>query len=159
MNKIQNKKNSFTQRMITRWSAVLLTLALANPFARAELGDFFNFGKLVKTLGIGAVVAKFGPNLNRQVNKLTHHVDTPELTTKVVPILRVGLGRANAIGAAQVMGPKHLVEQVRAVLQPEVRIYGALTIRALVPVSSKNVVREIKKVPGVGVSGILDLSL
>jgi hypothetical protein len=48
---------------------------------------------------------------------------------------------------------------VKAVAQPEAKVFGELRIRALIPVESKNVIQNIKKVEGVGVTGIVDLKL
>ena len=72
-------------------------------------------GQLLKIVGIGAVVQKFGPDINKAMNKLGTHTDTNTSWTKVVPILSVGSRRA--IGAAQVMGPRSKVETVKAVAQ------------------------------------------
>jgi len=116
----------------------------------------------IKIIGVGAAVKQFGPDINKQFNKLTKHTDTPDMSTKVVPIISVGIGAGSggsAIGAAQVTGPKDKIDKVAAVAQPEAKIFGEIRIRALIPVSSKNVIENIKKVDGVGVSGIVDLKL
>jgi hypothetical protein len=115
--------------------------------------------QLIKIVGVGAAVKQFAPQINDTVNKLAHHTDTPMQCTKVVPILGIAIGASSTVGAAQVMGPKHLLDKVQAVAAPEVKFLGEVNIRALIPVSSKNVVEEIKKVDGVGVSGIVDLKI
>jgi hypothetical protein len=115
---------------------------------------------VVKVVGVGAAVDKFGPEINKEFNKLTKHKDTVIETTKVVPIISIGInGGSSAIGAAQVTGPQDKVAKVKAVAQPEAKVFGELRIRALIPVESKNVIQNIKKVEGVGVTGIVDLKL
>lgn len=116
----------------------------------------------IKIIGVGAAVKQFGPQINREFNKLTGHKDTNINFTKVVPIITVGLNTRGAIGAAQVMGAKKNVDKVQAVAAPEVDLFGReIKIRALIPVSSTNITdpKKIKAVDGVGVSGIVDLKL
>lgn len=117
-------------------------------------------GRIIKVLGVGAAVKQFGPEMNRAMNKLTNHTDTEAETTKVVPILTVGIGKSSGIGAAQVTGPRSAVEKVEAVAAPETELFGKeVRIRGLIPVESKDVVKSIKKVEGVGITGIIDLKL
>lgn len=114
----------------------------------------------IKIIGVGAAVQRFGPDINRAFNRLTKHTDTNDRFTKVVPILSVGIGRSSAIGAVQVMGTRAQVEKVQAVAAPEAELFGReIRIRAMIPVSDRNVDREIRTVPGVGISGIVDLKL
>lgn len=116
----------------------------------------------IKIVGVGAAVKQFGPDINKQFNKLTGHKDTNSSFTKVVPIITIGLkGTEGAIGAAQVMGSKANVQKVQAVASPEGKIFGEIGLRALIPVSSTDVTKmsSIKAVDGVGVSGIVDLKL
>ena len=116
--------------------------------------------KLIKVGGVLVVVNNFGRQMNDGINKLWGREQSKKMKTKVVPILTVGLNAANAIGAAQVMGPPGQVDKVVAVAQPEARILGGeLRLRALIPVSSKNVVENIRAVESVGVSGIVDIKL
>lgn len=114
--------------------------------------------QLIKVVGIGAAVKQFGPQINSTINKATKHEDTRNASTKVVPILSVGSG-SGAIGAAQVMGAKAAVDKVEAVAQIEGGIFGEVRFRALIPVESKDVLSNIRRVDGVGVSGIVDLKL
>jgi len=117
-------------------------------------------GMLIKTVGIGAAVKQFGPEINRSINKLADHTDTTTRTTKVVPILSASINGRKGIGAAQVMGPKSLVDKVQAVAQLDQDILGGeVKIRVMIPVESQDVVKNIRKVDGVGVSGIVDLKL
>lgn len=111
--------------------------------------------EVIKILGVGAVVQKFGPEINKAMNRLGSHEDTNASATKVVPILSVGSRRA--IGAAQVMGPRSAVETVKAVAQLDQDLFGReIKIRAMIPVSSEEL-SNIRRVEGVGVSGVVDL--
>lgn len=114
--------------------------------------------ELIKVVGVGAAVKQFGPQINSAINSATKHKDTNASATKVVPILSIGVGRG-AIGAAQVMGPKSKLDKVQAVAQIEGTLFGEIRFRGLVPVSSKDVIKDIRRVDGVGVSGIVDLKL
>ena len=117
-------------------------------------------GQLLKLLGIGAAIKQFGPQINSAINKIADTKDSATVTTKVVPILSGGIGGRKGIGAAQVMGPKAQVDKVQAVAQIEQDILGReVKIRAMIPIESKDVIRDIKRVEGVGVSGIVDLKL
>lgn len=129
------------------------SLALG-ALAGAQLNQIFKVG------GVIAVVSAFGKDMNSGLNKLTKHTDSKALKTKVVPILSVGIGRSSAVGAAQVIGPPASVDRVVAVAQPEADLFGrAVRIRGLIPVSSKDVVKEIKTVGGVGIRGLVDIKL
>jgi len=114
----------------------------------------------IKIIGVYAVVDKFGPDMNKAINKLSNHKDTTNKWTKVVPIIRIGIGSPSAIGAAQVTGTKATLAKVEAVAQPEASLFGKeITVRALIPVQTKDVKNGLKTVDGVGVSGIVDLKL
>jgi hypothetical protein len=116
--------------------------------------------EILKIVGVGAAVQKFGPDINKGINKLSGHHDTATMTTKVVPIISGGIGGRTAIGAAQVMGPASAVSKVNAVAQLDQDLFGReIKIRAMIPVTSKGVLKDIKAVPGVGISGIVDLKL
>ena len=126
--------------------------------ATATLGltaiGFTQVGQLLKIVGIGAVVQKFGPQINSGMNKLASHTDTNTSTTKVVPILSVGSRRA--IGAAQVMGPRSKVETVKAVAQLDQDLFGKeVKIRAMIPIDTEGV-SNIHRVEDVGISGLVD---
>jgi hypothetical protein len=128
------------------------TLMALSAFAAPQLKE------LLKIAGVGAAVKQFGPDINKAINGLTKHKDTNTMTTKVVPILSVGVGKG-AIGAAQVIGPRSAVSKVQAVAQVEGSLFGEIRFKALIPISSKEVLKDIKRVDGVGVSGIVDLKL
>lgn len=134
-------------------------LVLAGVFAVATIG-FTQIREIIKIVGVGAAVKQFGPEINRAVNKLASHKDTTTRATKVVPIISAGINSRKAIGAAQVMGPKSLVDKVQAVAQLDQDLFGReVKIRAMIPVESEDVVKNIRKVDGVGISGIIDLKL
>jgi len=114
--------------------------------------------QLIKVVGVGAAVKQFGPQINSTINKATKHEDTQTSATKVVPILSIGSG-SGAIGAAQVMGPKALLDKVQAVAQIEGGLFGEVRFRGLIPIESKDALKDIRRVDGVGVSGIVDLKL
>jgi hypothetical protein len=68
--------------------------------------------------------------------------------TKVVPIISIGNG--NYAGAAQISGPASQVDQVNAVAMLEASMSGkTFRIKALIPVSSKDVIKELKRVTSV----------
>jgi hypothetical protein len=75
-----------------------------------------------------------------------------------VPILTLG-GGAYA-GCVQVAGPDDRVEKVKAVAQIEqsFSFLGKVRVKALVPVETRSMT-SIKRVPGVGVSALVDLKL
>jgi len=132
------------------------TIAIASSLALAALAAP-QVGQLIKVIGIGAAVQKFGPEMNKGINKLTDHTDTVRAWTKVVPIISVGSRKA--IGAAQVTGPKADVETVKAVAQLDQNLFGReVKIRALVPIDSKGV-ENIHRVENCGVSGIVDFKI
>ncbi len=133
--------------------SALALAGLALPQFKIDIMD------VVKVVGVGAAVRQFNKDINKAFNGLTGHKDTPEATTKVVPILSVKIIRGdNAIGAAQVSGPKAQVDKVTAVAQPETELLG-IRARGFIPVSSRDVVNDIKRVEGVAVTGIVDLKL
>jgi hypothetical protein len=80
----------------------------------------------------------------------------------VVPILSLGSG--SYAGAAQVTGPRRLVDTVRAVAQLEGEkriIQPRVRVRGLIPVSDRTVrsLESLKRVPGVGVTATLEVKL
>lgn len=140
-------------RTILKSAAVGVSLIAVGAFASPQITQ------ILKVLGVGAAVQKFGPEINRGINKLSKHTDTYEQTTKVVPILSIGVGKSSAVGAAQVMGPKPQVAQVKAVAAPETELFGKeIRIRAMIPIANEKG-NDLRPVPGVGVSGIVDLKL
>jgi hypothetical protein len=144
------------KRSITRISVVAVALLALTALAAPQIKQ------VIKILGVGAAVKQFGPDINREFNKLTGHKDSNVRFTKVVPIITVGVKNARgAIGAAQVVGTKTQVQKVQAVASPELSMFGEINLRAMIPVDSVDITnaKNIKAVDGVGVSGIVDLKL
>jgi uncharacterized membrane protein YidH (DUF202 family) len=144
------------KRNIYRAVVVALALLAITALAAPQIKQ------AIKIIGVGAAVKQFGPDINKQFNKLTGHKDSNVRFTKVVPIITVGVKNARgAIGAAQVVGTKTQVQKVQAVASPEVSMFGEINLRAMIPVDSINIAdaKSIKAVDGVGVSGIVDLKL
>ena len=124
--------------------------------AGAQLGSVIKGGAVV------VVVDKFGPDINKAINKVMgEHGATGKQATKVVPIL--SLGDSGYIGAVQVAGPAELVKKVQGVAQLEGRfkppLLGSIRLRGLVPVSTKTPGKSIDRIEGVGVSAIVDVKL
>lgn len=116
--------------------------------------------EVIKIVGVGAAVKQFGPQINREINKLANFKDTDRVKTRVVPILSIGINTRRAVGAAQVMGPPSQVDKVEAVAMPELDLFGKeIKIRAMIPVDTQKNLTDIRRVDGVGVSGIVDLKL
>lgn len=139
------------------WKVAAVAAALAvglGAIAGAQLGG------LLKGGAITFAVDKFGPDINKFINNVTgdKNVGTNQ-ATKVVPI--VSLGGGAYAGAVQVAGPAAQVEKVRAVAQLEqnFKMIGGVRIKALIPISTKSAGLSIKRVPGVGVSAIVDFRL
>ncbi|MCL6630431.1 MAG: hypothetical protein K6U00_12620 [Armatimonadetes bacterium] len=137
-------------------TAVLTVVFVTSMLATALALDL---GGILKGAGIVILVDKFSDQLNKFINDITANKGVGvEDRTKVVPIL--SLGQGGYVGAAQVSGPAHLVDKVKAVAQIEGNFSGkTFRVKALVPVESKDAVKDIKRVSGVGVSAIIDVKL
>jgi hypothetical protein len=120
---------------------------------------FAQLGKILKGGAIAIAVDQFGPQIDSGINKLT---GTKNLSvgqaTKVVPILSIGSG--SYLGAVQVTGAEEDLDKVKAVAQLEgkVNVIGGIRLRALVPIATRSV-SNLKRVPGVGVSALVDIKL
>lgn len=131
--------------------AMLIGTVASSPSWAIKLGDVLKGG------GIVILVNQFGDELNKVINKVTLNKGVSvKDRTKVVPI--VSLGQGGFVGAAQVSGPAHLVNKVKAVAQIESK-FNSFRIKALVPIESKEIVKNMKRVGGVGVSAIIDAEL
>jgi hypothetical protein len=134
-------------------------LVVAAMFALSAIGAA-QIQQVLKIFGVGAVVQQFGREINNAFNSMTSHRDSSTTATKVVPIISGGIGSRNAVGAAQVMGPRSQVDKVQAVAQLEQDLFGReVRIRAMIPISTREIGSNISRVDGVGVSGIVDLKL
>ncbi len=138
-----------------------LRVALVTAALSASLGAlaYAQLGSVLKGGAIALVIDKFGPQINKGINSLTGDKNvSPEQGTKVVPILSIGSG--SYLGAVQVTGPRDRLDEVKAVAQLEgrVKVIGGVRLRALVPIAARSV-SNIKRVPGVGVSALVDIKL
>jgi hypothetical protein len=132
-------------------------LAAAVPLASAiDIVDILKEGALI--IGGGAAVKAIAPQLNDFINTITFNKNAKyEGYTKVVPI--VSLGNGAHIGAAQVGGTtKDAVDRTKAVAQLE-GDFNRIRARALIPVDSENPIKQFRRVQGVGVTAIIDVSL
>jgi hypothetical protein len=141
-------------------SKKILTLVLASMLLVGAVVATWgiNLGGLIKGAGMVILVNQYGDKINDAINKLTLNkgVDVKD-RTKVVPILSMGQG--NYIGMAQVSGPASQIDKVKAVAQIETNFADQFRLKALVPVESKEIVSNLKRVSGVGVSAIVDVKL
>jgi hypothetical protein len=142
--KIANRRNTFL--------ALALALAFGAGTASAQ------FGKILKVGGAIVVADKFGPQINSALNKATgqKNLSGSGIASKVVPVL--SLGNRKAIGVVQVSGSKASIDQTQAVAQFETNVPLTGRVRVLIPISSRDVTNP-KRVPGVGVSALIDLKL
>lgn len=143
----------FKQRIVIILLVLCLSAAIMVPSAQANI-----FGDVFKVYGIGYLVDRFSTPLNNFINGLTgnHNVGTVS-ATKVVPIVSIGGG--TYIGAAQVTGPEHLVDKVKAVAQIEGNFNGRqFRVKALIPINSINPLGA-NRIEGVGVSAVIDIKV
>lgn len=138
---------------------VVLALAVGGFTAKAYGQDVFS---IIKTLGVGYAVRTFAPQINDFINNLLQNRGVGVRDqTKVVPILSLGVGSAGGayVGAAQVSGPRAAVNKVEAVAVLEADFHGAFRIKALVPVDNLKPWEAFRRVPGVGVSAVIDIRI
>jgi len=140
-----------------KWTGGLLATALV--FGGLQTASALDIGSAVKLFGIGFAVKQFSGQINSFLNTaLAQHNARIEDATKVVPIISIGNG--GYVGAAQVMGPQSALRDVKAVGQGELDI-GAVSgqVQGLFPINTTNPLKGVKRVPGVGVSAIIDFKL
>lgn len=132
-----------------------LTVGLFSPVRAQNLGDIIKGGAII------LAVDKFGRDIDKFVNKLLGDPGKDGADTKVVPIL--SLGKGTYAGAAQVTGPRHLVQTVRAVAQVEGDANVGVRLRAkgFIPISDRTVktLDNLKRVNGCAVTGFIDVKL
>lgn len=132
---------------------VFCLLSVAAIPATQALG----LGDILKVGGIAVLVDKFAGPLNNFINTLTaKHGAESDYSTKVVPILTFGTG--GYVGAVQVTGPQHLVDETEAVIQIEADFNRQFRVKALIPINSKNPT-NFSRVQGVGVSAMIDIRI
>ena len=141
--------------MLRHKRTFVFTLALLTALA---MSGWAQFDSILKGGGVAFVVSKFGPDINKAINSVTKTPnDDPTFATKVVPVISVGDGKE--AGAVQIMGPRDAVSKVQAVAQFETKFQPlGMRLRGLVPTDSKDV-KNIRRVPGVGISGLLDVKI
>jgi len=134
------------------FAALALTVSVSAPAPAIDLGD------LIGVVGGGLLVKTVAGPINDFINTATLNKGVKvEGHTKVVPIVTVGSG--TSIGAAQVAGPKGVVDATKAVAQLDVSFQGRIGVKVLVPIDSENPLQRFKRVQGVGVSAIIDYKL
>jgi len=135
-----------------RYVLPFLLVAMLATAASGQLESVLKGG------GVALLISQFGPQINKAINSVTKTPnDDPEYGTKVVPVISVGNGKE--AGAVQVMGPRSAVDKVKAVAQFETNFKPlGMRMRGLVPISSTSV-KEIRRVPGVGISGLIDVKI
>lgn len=121
------------------------------------ISQAIGLGDVLKVGGIAILVDKFAGPLNNFINTLTaKHGASSDYATKVVPIITFGTG--GYVGAVQVTGPKHLVNETQAVIQIEGDFSHQFRVKALIPIDSKNPT-HFSRVQGVGVSAMIDIRI
>lgn len=146
--------------MKSRKKVLIVALASILAFGVISASMGLNLGSIIKVGGVALLVNNYGDQMNDAINKLTMNKGVGvEDRTKVVPIISIGKG--TYMGAAQVSGPASQIDKVKAVAQLESNfpIVNNVRLKALVPVESTNVINNIKRVTGVGVSAIVDIKL
>ncbi|CCW34983.1 hypothetical protein CTKA_02937 [Chthonomonas calidirosea] len=141
------------KRQVNKATIMLVLLCFSAGMVSADI-----LGSLLKAGGVAFVISKFGPQINSAIDHLTRTPqNNPNYATKVVPVISAGDG--TEVGGVQVMGPRSAVNKVQAVVQFEGRFSSiGLRIRGLVPVETKSI-KNIRRIPGVGISGLLDIKL
>ena len=138
----------------TKIVAPILLVALFAPIAAPQVGQ------IIKLLGIREVVKRFGPDINKALNKMVKRDPKSALMTKVVPVISGGISSRQAVGLVQVCGPKSQVDKVKAVAQLDQDMFGKeIKIRAMIPIDQDTIANDIKPVDEVGITGIVDLKL
>ncbi|MBI3997484.1 MAG: hypothetical protein HY355_00525 [Armatimonadetes bacterium] len=148
---------------VTKSLAIVLAIAVmigaVAPLASGQ--DIFG---IIKTLGVAYAVRTFAPQINNFINDLLQNRGAAvREQTKVVPILSIAIGITSPggayIGAAQVSGPKAAVDRVEAVALLEADFQTAFRIKAYIPVDNLKPWEALRRVPGVGVSAIVDIRI
>jgi hypothetical protein len=142
-------------------ATVAIALFVGGFAAGTRAQDIFG---IIKTLGVAYAVRTFAPQINNFINDLLQNrgVAVRE-QTKVVPVLSISIGLQAPggayIGAAQVSGPAAALARVEAVALLEADFQTAFRIKAYVPVDNLKPWEAFRRVPGVGVSSIIDLRI
>jgi hypothetical protein len=138
----------------TKIIAPILVVAMLAPIATPQIGQ------IIKVLGVREVVKRFGPDINKALNNIIKRDPKSLAMTKVVPVISGGISSRQAVGMVQVCGPRRQVEKVKAVAQLDQDMFGKeIKIRAMVPIDSDTIEKDIRPVDEVGITGIVDLKL
>src|SRR5579862_5753519 len=97
---------TMSRRKVKVFALIGVIATLFTMTAAAQLDSVLKGG------GIAFLVSRFGPDINKALNKLTktNTAGTP-FDTKVVPVLSAGTG--TYAGAVQVAGPREAVRKVQ----------------------------------------------
>jgi hypothetical protein len=138
--------------------AVLVMVGAARPAQAVKLGDLLkgDAGDVIKGGAILLLTSALADQLNDFINTVTLNKGVPaNASTKVVPLIALGSG--TRVGAAQVSGPKDLVDKTKAVIQIEAK-FGLknLDVEAFVPSDNINPLK-FNRVEGIGVSALIDM--
>ncbi len=146
------KKN--TVAIITAIAIIAIT---SKTLLSLNLGDKL-VDKVIKGVAITVLTDVLSDDINKFINTITLNKGVPtQASTKVVPIIAMGSG--TRVGAAQVNGPKELVEKVEIVVQIETKFSAKnLDVEVFVPSDSINPLK-FNRVEGVGISALIDLRL
>jgi len=137
---------------------ILIFIAFSIVFYATAIQAGSILTQAIKGAAIGFIVTKNSGPLDKFINTITlRHGMQSSLATKVVPILSVG--EKGYVGGAQVCGPKTQVDKVDAVFQYEKNLsHNNYRAKVLLPSASLNPLK-LERVPQVGVSAIIDVSL
>ncbi len=116
------------------------------------------FGTLLKAGGAIVIADKFGPQIDSVLRRVTGQKNFAQegIATKVVPV--ISLGTRKAVGIVQISGSPQGIDQTKAVAQlsANLPIVNNVQGRVLIPVNTRSIT-DMKRVPGVGVSAVIDL--
>lgn len=155
------REETIVIRNLTRGAGALALAAVLGLGASraAQAGPFDGvFGKVLKVGGIGFLVKKFGPQIDKTINTLLQQKGVRYSgRTKVVPTVAAGSGAY--IGAAQVQGEESRVDQVKYVAALEIPL-GRARGKALFPLKSLTPGKaDFKPIQGTGVTAIIDFRI
>lgn len=140
-----------------RGLALAATAALIGLGADTASARIPNLGDVLKVGGIVFAVRQFGGEINNVINAaLQQRGVAYSGATKVVPIISVGRGAY--VGAAQVIGAREQVRQVRAVGQVETRL-GDIQGNLFVPTNTSTPGKDMRRVEGAGVGALIDFEI
>jgi hypothetical protein len=125
--------------------------------AKFDLDDII--GKGIKVVGVQLIVDQFGSEINKFINNfLDNNHARSDAASKVVSIISPIGGKH--IGICQVTGPREQINKVGAVVQLETNanIGTKFRLKAMVPIEGMDPTK-LTRVPGVGISALIDIKL